>query len=329
MAKKILFIHGRSYKPKQEDWEKLWKDAVTFGIKRDRPQALEPFRTARKEYIYYGDLSNAFLEKAKNETRPDDIQDRRESLKRLQAYKSHQFNKAHYKKLPNVNPWYDHLADTAGATLNWLHLGQYAIEGYAPDMKHYWSDAKYGSQVRWRLTEALYRAHKQNHEVMIVAHSLGTIIAYDVLWKFSRYGEFRYDKATATDIDPIKGGTPKPVSAFVTLGCPLGDETVKRNLKGASNQGDWKYPSNIQAWHNVAAEDDFICHDDYLKNDFKEMYQLGLIDKAKFTQPRGKVYNLAVRSDHGSGTLRSNPHNGVGYLLHPTVTHYLADWLES
>ncbi|MEM1058884.1 MAG: hypothetical protein AAGK14_06525 [Verrucomicrobiota bacterium] len=326
--KKILFIHGRSFKPKKADWQALWHDAITFGLERDfGPSILKTFQAADPEYVYYGDLNNAFLEKHKNSTRPDDIKDRRESLEELKTYGAHQFRKAQYRRLPGVNPWYDHLADTFGAFANAIHLGQPVIQGYAPDMAHYWSEAEFGGGVRWRLTEPLRQALADNREVMIVAHSLGSIIAYDALWKFSRYGEYRNHPDTATQVNRPGGGKPKPISALVTLGSPLSDETVKRNLKGAKNKDAWKYPDNLKYWYNVAAEDDFICHDTNLRNDFEGMIKLGLIERKRFVQPLSKVYNLAVRSGE-NGQRASNPHNGVGYLLHPVTVEYIGKWLR-
>ena len=105
---------------------------------------------------------------------------------------------------------------------------------------------------------------------------------------------------------------------MVTLGSPLGNETVKKNLKGASAGGPRKYPKNIGHWINIAAEDDYISHDQTVANNYRKMTKWGLV--SSITDHR--IYNLAVRDG------KSNPHHGVGYLVHPTVTRIVSDWLE-
>ncbi|SVD18470.1 uncharacterized protein METZ01_LOCUS371324, partial [marine metagenome] len=41
------------------------------------------------------------------------------------------------------------------------------------------------------MTEPLAKALSQDDDILILSHSLGTVIAYDVLWKFSYYGEWQ------------------------------------------------------------------------------------------------------------------------------------------
>lgn len=94
----------------------------------------------------------------------------------------------------------------------------------APDMAHYWNeDTYFGSDVRHRLMVELKEALDNQDDVMIVSHSLGTMISYDVLWKLSHYGEYRHDY-----------GADKKVNLLLTLGSPLGDENVKDRLKGVA-----------------------------------------------------------------------------------------------
>ena len=65
MGKTILLIHGRSFKPPRNSLRRLWLDAIRHGLERDRsPARLAAFNRTVKEFIYYGDTSNAFLKKA-------------------------------------------------------------------------------------------------------------------------------------------------------------------------------------------------------------------------------------------------------------------------
>ncbi len=73
----------------------------------------------------------------------------------------------------------------------------------------------------------------------------------------------------------------------------------------------------MRRWENVAAEDDYISHDQRVKNDFKEMLRLKLVDRLR----DHRVYNLSVRQR------KSNPHSSVGYLVNPKVAGLVADWV--
>ena len=156
------------------------------------------------------------------------------------------------------------------------------------------------------MTTPLKRALNRRGRLLVVSHSLGTIVAYDCFWKFSRTGEYRprYSR--------------KPIDLWITLGSPLGDSTVRRNLRGARASGPRKYPTNVCRWANVAAKDDFIAHDKDVGDDYAAMKKAGLVRSIRdFT-----IYNLAMRFG------RSNPHSSAGYLIHPAVVKLVADWLE-
>lgn len=146
---------------------------------------------------------------------------------------------------------------------------------------------------------------RRDGSILVISHSLGTMVSYDTFWKFSHMSEYRNDAAT------------KPVDTWITLGSPLGDETIKRNLKGASLKGPRKYPNIVRKWHNFAAEDDFISHDEDVRNDYKAMRKQGLVDEVSDED----IYNLAVRNQ------KSNPHNSSGYLIHPKVIQAIGRWL--
>jgi len=79
-----------------------------------------------------------------------------------------------------------------------------------------------------------------------------------------------------------------------------------------------KFPVNVISWHNVAAEDDYTCHDNTLADDFKLMLQQRVVSVVHDY----RIFNLAVR--YG----RSNPHSSIGYYIHPRVSKILADWLK-
>jgi hypothetical protein len=308
MAKTIIFIHGRSWKPPKETLKQLWYDAVSHSLGRDHPAKVVAWQTVTKEFVYYGNISNEFLKSAGNTPPADeltDTADRQETLTKLKSYSATDFTRATYEQLPGRTSLWEALADTIGEAAGQLDLGQPLVELVAPDMKEYWNpDSDFGSRVREPIVAPLKRAMNDDDEIMVISHSLGTMIAFDTFWKFSHTGEYR------------PRYTNKPVSLWITIGCPLGDEIVKSNLKGARATGDRCYPSNVRRWINIRAEDDYISHDQTLADDYGAMANLmdGPVQDIS-------IYNLAVR--HG----KSNPHSPLGFLIHPVMVDILAGWL--
>lgn len=309
MNNSIVFVHGRHFKPEKRDLWASWNHAMELGIKRDRPGMLNRYKKASKELVYYGDLSNSFLRsKGGKYNAKADVKSRKQTLTALSAYTANQFTKATYKKLPGKASYKEFLADVGASVLGPFRLTEGLVGTVAPDMREYWNfESEFGSYVRGTMIAPLKRAMNRGDKIMVIAHSLGTMIAYDTLWKFCRSSDY---KPKYTD---------KKIHTLITLGSPLGDETVKRHLKGAKAEGERKYPNNIMHWHNVAAEDDFISHDSKIANDFKKMHKLTKIQEIT----DHKIYNLAVRSGD------SNPHHGAGYLIHPKVVKIVTDWLAN
>ncbi|MCG7491734.1 hypothetical protein MHN79_19840 [Vibrio sp. Of14-4] len=306
MAKRIIFVHGRAQKPSKDDLQQLWYEAINHGLLRDVGlQAMERFQEINKDFIYYGDLSNDFLQQP-----TEDIGLRYQSLERLKSYTKQQFNKASYHALTQAGFLKEALADIFSAPLGKLGVATPLIKLVAPDMAHYWNgDSYFASDVRSRLTPALKQALDRGDDIMLVGHSLGSMICFDNLWKLSHYGEYRR-----------LYGADKKVNLFVTLGSPLADENVKQQLKGSRNRGFKKYPTNIKRWCNFAAEDDFISHDTRVSNDYDEMSKLGLL-KAPIEDFH--IYNLTVMEG------RSNPHASIGYLIHPDFISVVNHWINN
>lgn len=308
MGKTILCVHGRSFKPRRSALWPLWKSAIRHGLERDHPHSLPAYDAVRKQFVYFGDISNAFLRAAGEEYDEDnDIASRRRTLEDLRRFSRGQFNKRSYNKLPGKDAFKEFLADTLSILTAPIGLSEVLITTVARDMREYWNfDSDFGSRIRATMTEPLKRAMNRNDDILVVSHSLGTMLAYDTFWKFSHTSEYRRHYAD------------KHIDLWLTLGSPLTDTTVKRNLKGARAGGQRRFPHNIRRWVNVAAEDDYICHDKTAANDYRGMRELSPPTRIEDR----KIYNLAVRS----GT--SNPHHGCGYLVSPTVAKLIADWLQ-
>lgn len=117
---------------------------------------------------------------------------------------------------------------------------------------------------------------------VVIAHSLGSVIAYDVLRALSR-AKCR-------------------VPLFVTIGSPLGMDEVQDVLRGRSNpKGPLPVPECVERWVNVADRRDPVAADPKLANDYK-----------------GKTA-IEDQSAWGLNPDSSNPHSASGYLSTETV----------
>lgn len=308
MGKTIILIHGRNFKPPEADLRRLWLEALRFGLQRDFPAKLAAFDAAVISFVYYGDISNAFLTAETGDPAPGaaDVASRQATLEALKQFGANDFTKVRYNQLPGKESFKEGAADVLGPVLSFFRLSDSLLGQVAPDLRHYWEeDSEFGTNVRFPMIAPLKAAMDRNDSVCVIGHSLGTMIAWDTFWKFSHTGEYRPKYSD------------KKVDLFVTLGSPLADETVMRNLKGADISGDRRYPRNIRHWVNVAAEDDYISHDEDVANDYRRMRQSGLVESIT---DEG-IYNLSVRDG------KSNPHHENGYLIHPVVAKHVAAWL--
>ena len=119
---------------------------------------------------------------------------------------------------------------------------------------------------------------------VVISHSLGSVIAYEVLRK----------------LDPAR----HDVALFVTLGSPLGLPSVrsmfKRSLKeqGLPKRDKLPFPACVRHWYNVADRQDPVALDGNLSDDIDTPGQ-------RFSNLQG----MDVNADSPR-----NPHSGSGYL---------------
>lgn len=304
-----MFVHGRDFKPAAAELLDINIAALAAGIERDCAEMLIAFHAVDKRLAYYGDIGNAWLrESGRHYDEKLDVGDRRRALQELRsAQKLKHFGVGRYDRLPGKTALAEFAADLAAPVLGSIGLAARLIAKVAGDIGEYWNpESDFGKRIRERVRSELAAAIGDGRKVMLVSHGSGCIVAYDVLWQMSHHPDYapRYQQMK--------------VDQWLTLGSPLGDTTVRRRLFGSQSKGNGRYPKNVLTWHNVAAEDDYMCHDNTLADDFSEMLKLRLVSSIR----DHRIYNLAVR--YG----KSNPHSSVGYLIHPRVTKIVSDWLR-
>ena len=155
-------------------------------------------------------------------------------------------------------------------------------------------------KIRDLLQQTLRPMLEKQYDVLLIGHSLGSVIAYDTLWEMSR------QEGIKVKVD------------FLTLGSPMGMHYIQRRLLGMCNQGKISYPELIRHWINFSAEGDVTALNQNLKESFQPMLELGLVESIE-DHCHG-IYNF-FRSDEGL-----NCHRSYGYMVSPAVGSIIADW---
>lgn len=302
-AKRILFVHGRGPKPDKPTLQALWCDSIAGGIRRDHPDKLEALQNTHIDMFYFADKFAPFTESFNATV---DLANRRLALEELTARdKPKLFRRKYYEEVPGKSSAKEFLVD-AGASVG---LGGLAIKKLAPEYEAYWAArTTWGADLLKEFCGWLQEHLNAADEVLLVTHCLGSILAYDGLWTLSQQ---------ALQQTSHESGEPKVLNSWITIGSPLASNAVRKQLCGAHDVAEQKYPRNILRWHNIAAEDDYICHDMTVADDYAAMLKQHLVSEINDYA----IYNLAVR--YG----KSNPHSSMGYLIHPRTAELVANWL--
>ncbi|MGY1409208.1 MULTISPECIES: hypothetical protein [unclassified Luteimonas] len=122
---------------------------------------------------------------------------------------------------------------------------------------------------------------EDDEPAIVVSHSLGTIVAYSMLREFAR------------------NGRPRQSPLLVTLGSPLGIDSVRKGFAKPRTR-----PDNVQRWVNGADPEDFVALQGELT---------------------GHTFGLGVTNYPDFENGHDDPHSIVGYLGDPRIAREIAD----
>jgi hypothetical protein len=157
-------------------------------------------------------------------------------------------------------------------------------------------------RIRSRLVAELEAAWADGDRVLLMGHSLGSVIAYDSLWQLAREKRVR-----------------GRVELFMTLGSPIATRFIRQRLLGGDRRGAERFPDNIDRWLNVSARGEMVALNRRIKPFFAPMLAHGLIDSIR-DEPA--IYN------HFHGINGLDVHKSYGYLNHAVVAGHVARWLR-
>lgn len=292
----ILFVHGMKPKPPVEQHEEtLWR-CLLNGIERSDPGLAQQLALRRKIFrmvpwaqLFYagetditGDLPGVDQLISLPGPQEQDLREARHWHKRIGRL---------VYLICDAFPW---LIDVVAKT---------EMKATLHDMLRYFDDEDgVGTRIRARVADAIVHASASGDRVLLIAHSLGSVIAFDVLWELSR----------RDDIDVR-------IDEFMTLGSPLGLNFMRHRMLNTHSKGVQRYPDNIGRWVNLAAVGEMTALDRTFADDYREMLKLGLVESIVDHN------KLATYFRGADGQL--NVHRCYGYMANVETGAAVAEWL--
>lgn len=155
-------------------------------------------------------------------------------------------------------------------------------------------------KVRHMVADALLEAWAAHRRVLLMGHSLGSVIAFDVLWELSH-----------------RFAVPGRVDQFISIGSPLGLSFVRSRLLGGQETGPRRYPTNIRRWSNLSAVGELTALDRELSSTWAEMQQLGLVEE---------ITDRLDLQTYFRGAEGLNVHRCYGYMVNPVLGAAVGRW---
>lgn len=282
MSKIIICIHGLANKPKKETLLDWWKSAIDEGLYIHRDLRLG---NQKVEMAYYTDIYYAAPVPDDQNDEPYKLADPTE-LKPYRKGFMHRLRKLAGNVLDTPIDW---LEERSGI---FSKLAEKVTKKVLKDLGQYYNDESERDEIKKRLSDLLIQ-HKKD-EIILIAHSMGTIVSYDVLRELGRDPKHK-------DLE---------IEHFITIGSPLGFTPVKGKIL-KNNSDKLRTPSCVtRSWTNFSDPQDYVCIDSHLKDDY-ETNSAGI-----------RVNDVMVCNDYPG-----NEHKSYGYLRTPEFSEHLANIL--
>lgn len=303
MSNVIIGIHGLGNKPPKKVLENWWKLAMIEGLKTNNYKSILP----KFELVYWADILHKspynILEK-----NPDDPQYLREKYVEADKNFKTENHDTRKKLVEFLDQQMKRILLNEDLSLNFAFINDVIVRNFFKDLETYYTDeckdeddfhCNVKDLINNRLIQILEK-HKDD-KIMLVSHSMGSIIAFDVL-------SFKTQHI--------------PVDTFITAGSPLGLPVViskiaaeqKRNASG--NHIMTTPPSVLQNWYNFSEILDKVALNYRLDDDFSENSH-GIMP----------IDYLVINNYEING--KRNPHKSYGYLRTPEFSQVLNEFIQS
>ncbi len=284
MTKRVAFVHGVGNHPERGRLNEHCREMLAKCLREDFGKAASP----SVDSLYWCDIANRELGREDFEGFCVDQICRVLAARRLAVRSS----------------WSRYLRSVVGRAL----IGSLELVSWTPtlagmmmpELGRFLAADEFATMVRRRVREPLQQYLEQGDEVLVLAHSWGSVIAYESLVELTQ---------------TYRG--PNRIQSFITMGSPIAVESVKHRLLNWKNP-ESRFPRLIKEWHNIADPTDEVSHDPTVSDDFHDMQTTGAIE---------------MISDHliqnPARAVTGDPHDLTGYLTHPVTVRLVEDFLRN
>jgi len=302
MSKVIIGIHGLSNKPSKELLEKWWKQSIIEGLNNVFKDDTPDFKF---ELVYWTDvLYEEHLDE--NITNVNHTLHIDEPYKKGLSRRKHVATKKKKKINKSTLKFFSRFLLNKDLSINYSYITDIIVHRYYKDLEaYYYSKKIIGKEniyvkdlIRKRLIRVLKKY--ENDEILLLAHSMGSIIAFDVLYSFEK--EFN-------------------INTLVTFGSPLAfpvvigkiAEEIKTKFPGLKKL---KTPESVKSkWFNFSDIEDKVAIYDQLSDDF-DKNSIGI-----------KVIDFEVYNDYQVNK-KKNPHKSFGYLRTEEIAKVIFEFVS-
>ena len=315
----MIFIHGLASKPAESVMMDCWQKALIENIRVDS-KSLARAMEGNADLFHSAYWANAI---------PDHIEDSTAYVNKLKAciddvitMRQQNGKSLHISKVGWVKSKVQEFGlDVVNTLAAAITIKDNVIDEHMREVRLYNSDQYIADRIRAPLEQALRNAWDNDKHVVLLSHSMGTFISYDVLWRFSHRHEPEY-----------KNYRKQAVDLFITMGSPMGDAALRefmlvdrwKDSIEATTKSERKryFPANVRQWHNYSAYGDVVCHDATLEDDFFKSMRANIVGFGKDDlRDYTRLYN-PFQSTHK----KPNPHKSYGYLIQPKLSQKIREF---
>ena len=300
MSKIIIGIHGLGNKPPKTILADWWQRSILDGLKKCNNSIIN----FDFDLVYWADILHPTpLDPDEvNKYSPTYLKNRYQSEKTSNSYEWSGFRN---KTREYLEKFYGKIVVNEVLSLKYPSITDFFIHMNMRDLETYYSSSYINQNGILKLTklaiiERLIDTIKKhrNKKILLISHSMGSIIAYDAL----------LDYLPGLEIDTL-----------ISIGSPLGQKYVlNKILKQQKNNSEnkLKVPACIRRnWYNLSDLDDQVA----LNHLLADIYIPG---------SKGvKIIDSLVQNNFSDNGLR-NPHSAYGYLRTPELAEIVNSFLS-
>ncbi|HPJ67250.1 MAG TPA: hypothetical protein PLS62_05660 [Desulfobacteraceae bacterium] len=303
MSKIIIGIHGLGNKPPEQMLEKWWKASIMEGLAAIGKTGISfNFKLVYwADYLYKAPLDSGITDKK------NPLYLAEPYVPRTEKDKIQKPNNLRRKVLHYLENQMEKILLNDDLTINYSSINDFIIHHFFSDLETYYTSdctGLKGNNCRARDAICLHLARVlekyRRKKIMLITHSMGSIIAYDVLTKF------------APNV---------PIDTFVTIGSPLGLPVIKSRIfaeheKDLHQKIALKTPGNVLSnWYNLSDLKDKIAMDYGLSDDFEE--------NSRHVHVKDKIV-----TNNYKYMGKRNSHKVYGYLRTPELAEVIEEFLR-